>query len=196
MHQRIKILVCFALSVLCSVVLQAADCCSPVNQKIHEALQRAADRDLSSFEVNLGSVNPKLRPMRPARANTSQPLVVIYQNGFNSVGKDLNPDYECWDLFWTYVVGDYVYYGLIAANYETMDEPIQLSFKVEGPKDRLIKRSKIIPATTVIAYFVRLKLAQQVGTYLLTTSVLWRQSLPFVLLDELQTYSYVSDVQL
>src|SRR6185312_12896994 len=111
MHQRIKILVCFALTVLCSGVLQAADCCSSANQKIHKAMQYAAVHNLSSFEVKLGPVNSKLRPMRPNRANTTEPLVVIYQNGFNRLGKDLDPNDECWDLFWTYVVGDYVYYG-------------------------------------------------------------------------------------
>jgi len=195
MHRRIKIFICFMLSIFCSGVLQAADCCSPVNQRIHAALRQAAAQNLSSFEVDLGSVNSKLRPRRPARTNMSQPLIVIYQNGLNSLDKDLDPDDECWDLYWTYVVGAYVYFGLIATNYEDTDEPIQLKFKAEGPKNILIKRSKIIPAKSVVAYFVRLKLAQQIGTYLLTTALLSRQASPYVLLDQLQTYSYVSDVQ-
>jgi len=161
-------------------------------------MQYAAVHNLSSFEVKLGPVNSKLRPMRPNRANTTEPLVVIYQNGFNRLGKDLDPNDECWDLFWTYVVGDYVYYGLIAANYETMDEAIQLNYTVEGSNNfhRTIKKSRTIPSQSVVAYFIRLKLAQTAATYLLTTKAYWRAVLPFVLLDQLQTYSYVSDVQL
>ena len=198
MYRQPKILIFFAFLILCSGILQAADCCSPANQKIHKAMQYAAAHNLSSFEVNLGSVNPKLRPARPNRAKTTDPLVFVYQNGFNRLGKDLDPDDECWDLFWTYVVGAYVYYGLVAANYETTDEAVQLNFTVEGSNNfnRTIKRSRTIPSQSVVAYFVRLKLAQSAATYLLTTKVYWRAVLPFVLLDQVQTYSYVSDVQL
>lgn len=188
---------CLVITVLSATLIQAADCCSLASEKIRESIKYAEAQNLESFEVDLGTVNPNLRPVHSkARSNrpATNPTIVIFQNGINSHGKDTIVDYDCWDLFWDYTAGHYVYLGVVVANYESMSEAIQVVYELQGPKNKTIKKSKSIPERRVIAYFVRLRLASDDGTYLLTSRVLWRAVSPFALLDETSSYTYVNHV--
>jgi hypothetical protein len=191
MH-RFSILILLVI-VLFAGSLHAESCCSSdVNQKIHRAIAYAVAHNLSSFEVDLGSVDRKMKPLTPK--GDINPEIWAFANGVNS-SKDKDIDEECWDYYFSYTVGTYIYLAVLAANYEMTDEPIQLVYSLDGPKIKTYKRSKTIPAQRLLAYFLRTRLGDSPGTYLFETAIKWRTATALILLDSIRTNFYVPNVE-
>ena len=164
-------------------------------------IAKAVASGANEFEVTLGTLSPKDKPPafspKPLKtsASASLPVIILFQSGFNSL---LNPDsglLEIYETFTSYFAGEKTYMNVVLANYEATSQRVSLVFTLAGPVNHKYKVAKRIPARTVKAFFIKVKLSpNDIGTYGFDAAVFAGKAIDANFLMDRISFFYISDV--